>query len=110
MLLCFCSLQLICPFYLHPVQQQSGMNVPVSLLQDAFFSQSSSVTASCLFERPFTPKNPAPFSLTACSQLTFLPLPCFCLLSLLCPDTFNYFLSAFNFFSRGCGKLGNFVK
>lgn len=100
MLLCFCSLHLICPFYLHPVQQQSGMNVPVSLLQDTFFSLSSSVTVSCLFERPFTPNSPAPFSLTACSQLTFLPIAWFCLLSMLCPDTFNYFWVPSIFFQR----------
>lgn len=108
MLLCFCSLHLICPFYLHPVQQKSGMNVPVSLLQDVFFSQSS-VIVSCPFERPFTPNSPAPFSLTACSQLTFLPIAWFCLLSILCSDTFNYFWVPSIFF-RGCGKLGNFVK
>lgn len=109
MLLCFCSLHLICPFYLHPVQQQSGMNVPVSLLQDTFFALSSSVTVSCLFERPFTPNSPAPFSLTACSQLTFLPTAWFCLLSCYVLILLIIF-ECLQFFFRGCGKLGNFVK
>lgn len=80
MLLCFCSLQVACALPLRPAEQQYGMCVSVSLLQDAFFSQSSSVTVSCLLETPFILTSPAPscHSLPS-SQLTFLPLLWFCL-------------------------------
>lgn len=77
MLLYFCSLQLLV-FLSIQVQQESVMYVPVSLLQDAFFSYTSSVTVSCLLETPSALTSPAPSSHPlACSQLTFLPLASF---------------------------------
>lgn len=84
MLLWFCSLQVTCPFPLHPAEQQYGMCVPVSLLQDAFFSQSSSVTVSCLLETPFILTGPAPsfHSLPSCLCSDFK-------LSMMCTDTFK---------------------